>query len=110
MLIWISLYALCLFPNLTNRNCNEGKGEIKPRDSIRPSYLNSSMRVSQLSTCIAWYRNLRIRKIWLPVLNEVSDWDTVDTQLNDVNNIWIKHTATGFSVRWFVCVSLKSPY
>lgn len=29
---------------------NEGKREIKPRDSIRPSCVNSSIRVSQLST------------------------------------------------------------
>lgn len=33
-------------------NKSEGKREIKPRDSIRPSCVSSSIRVSQLSTLV----------------------------------------------------------
>lgn len=92
MLIWILLFALCLFPNFTNRNCNEGKSKIKPRDSIRPSYLNNSMRVSQLSIRITQYRDSRMtKKIWLPVLNEVSElWYTVNSHSNDIINMFVQ--------------------
>lgn len=40
------------------------KRELKPRDSIRPSCMNSSIRVSQLSTYIVhWARDQHLRKM-----------------------------------------------